>query len=400
MLSVVSVCLPGPNVSPNSPRYTNCTTCDSRTMSWAPFLIALSSSGNRYDSVSRESSVHSMTSISSPLMKSINPMLCAPARRPVIVVEAVRCSAAGGVPRLDQLRPPGDVTLRADLHQLLKILRAPWRVAGERRRRGGAVHRAEPVRLLLQRRLEFLERLGRLLQLEQHLGQQLARRRERSRRHRVLLRAHPRARRRRAWSRAPRRVCLRPAPGTRPRPRAECPPVRPSRFPSPARGRRGSSPAPRSTRARRRARRCARRRAHARSRSSPRRTGTALDCGSSAAAAFQSRCSSAQRAGIAASAKTPADPGAAPTTAFTSKRDATSGSRSRIARARLVLAGLQIGVGHVIHRVQLFGDAAVAPARPQPTRCCVSIESCQAPTRVNVCDGMCSACGADGAIFA
>ena len=30
----------------------------------------------------------------------------------------------------------------------------------------------------------------------------------------------------------------------------------------------------------------------------------------------------------------------------------------------------------------------------------VSIESCQYPTRVNVCDGMCSACGADGAIFA
>src|SRR5687768_12234677 len=74
MLSVVSVCLPGPNVSPNSPRYTNCTCCDSRTISCAPFLIALSSSGNRYDNVSRESSVHSMISISSPLMKSIRPI--------------------------------------------------------------------------------------------------------------------------------------------------------------------------------------------------------------------------------------------------------------------------------------------------------------------------------------
>src|SRR5688572_24594241 len=52
----------------------NCTFCDSRTMSWAPFLIALSSSGNRNESVSRESSVHSMMSISSPLMKSIKPM--------------------------------------------------------------------------------------------------------------------------------------------------------------------------------------------------------------------------------------------------------------------------------------------------------------------------------------
>src|SRR4029078_11660177 len=76
MLSVVSVCLPGPNVSPNSPRYTNCTCCDSRTMSCAPFLIALSSSGNRYDNVSRESSVHSMTSISYALMKSMMPIRC------------------------------------------------------------------------------------------------------------------------------------------------------------------------------------------------------------------------------------------------------------------------------------------------------------------------------------
>src|SRR5688572_16453618 len=78
MLSVVSECLPGPNVSPNSPRYMNCTTCDSRTMSWAPFLIALSSSGKRYDNVSRVSSVHSMTSITSPLMHSLTPIAPAP----------------------------------------------------------------------------------------------------------------------------------------------------------------------------------------------------------------------------------------------------------------------------------------------------------------------------------
>jgi len=37
-------------------------------MSWAPFLISLSSSGQRYDSVSRESSVHSMISISDQLL--------------------------------------------------------------------------------------------------------------------------------------------------------------------------------------------------------------------------------------------------------------------------------------------------------------------------------------------
>src|SRR5437763_236385 len=43
-------------------------------MSCAPFLICLSSSGNRKERVSRESSVHSMISISSPLIKSINPM--------------------------------------------------------------------------------------------------------------------------------------------------------------------------------------------------------------------------------------------------------------------------------------------------------------------------------------
>jgi hypothetical protein len=35
---------------------TNCAACDSRTMSCAPFLISLSSSGKRYDNVSRESS--------------------------------------------------------------------------------------------------------------------------------------------------------------------------------------------------------------------------------------------------------------------------------------------------------------------------------------------------------
>ena len=29
----------------------------------------------------------------------------------------------------------------------------------------------------------------------------------------------------------------------------------------------------------------------------------------------------------------------------------------------------------------------------------MSIDSCQKPRRVNVCDGMCSACGADGAIL-
>ena len=74
MFSVLSVCLPGLNRSANWPALTNCTCCDSRTMSCAPFLISLSSSGQRYDSVSRESSVHSMTSISCLVMKFIRLM--------------------------------------------------------------------------------------------------------------------------------------------------------------------------------------------------------------------------------------------------------------------------------------------------------------------------------------
>src|SRR5690349_12401621 len=74
MLSVVSVYFPGPNVTPNSPRYTNCAVCDSRTMSCAPFLISLSSSGNRNDSVSRESSVHSMMSMNCFFRKSMMAM--------------------------------------------------------------------------------------------------------------------------------------------------------------------------------------------------------------------------------------------------------------------------------------------------------------------------------------
>src|SRR5450631_2762811 len=45
-------------------------------MSWAPRLISLSSSGNRYDSVSRESSVHSMMSMNCFLMKSRIAIFC------------------------------------------------------------------------------------------------------------------------------------------------------------------------------------------------------------------------------------------------------------------------------------------------------------------------------------
>jgi hypothetical protein len=48
---------------------------------------------------------------------------------------------------------------------------------------------------------------------------------------------------------------------------------------------------------------------------------------------------------------------------------------------------------------------SASPNTPSRTAACaeamlVSIDSCQEPTRVNVCAGMCSAWGADGAIFA
>src|SRR5258708_28329837 len=56
ILSVVSDHSPGPNVSPNWPRYTNCATCDSRTISFAPRLISFWVSGCRYEMVSRQSS--------------------------------------------------------------------------------------------------------------------------------------------------------------------------------------------------------------------------------------------------------------------------------------------------------------------------------------------------------
>src|SRR5439155_16871537 len=45
----------------------------------------------------------------------------------------------------------------------------------------------ETVRLDAHRRLEFLQRLARLARLQEHLGEELARRRERTRGHRVLL---------------------------------------------------------------------------------------------------------------------------------------------------------------------------------------------------------------------
>ena len=78
-------------------------------MSCAPFLIALSSSGNRNESVSRESSVHSMTSISSPLMKSISPMLDTLSRK---LERAKREVRDGG--RASRRRGSSSASTRAD----------------------------------------------------------------------------------------------------------------------------------------------------------------------------------------------------------------------------------------------------------------------------------------------
>src|SRR5215510_2631168 len=74
-------------------------------MSCAPFLMALSSSGKRHESVSRVSSVHSMISSSSPLMKSMIPIVALllrdygkckihnakDSRRPCVTVDTRRC---------------------------------------------------------------------------------------------------------------------------------------------------------------------------------------------------------------------------------------------------------------------------------------------------------------------
>ena len=81
--------------------------------------------------------------------------------------------------------------------------------------------------------------------------------------------------------------------------------------------------------------------------------GNCARLGSSAAAAFQSRRSSAHRAGIAASAKTPADPGAAARGVGIEPR-AISGIVLQQRLHGLVLAGLQVRVDDVVHRVQFF----------------------------------------------
>ena len=67
---------------------------------------------------------------------------------------------------------------------------------------------------------------------------------------------------------------------------------------------------------------------------------------------------------------------------------------------RRVLRRLQVGVDLVVERVQLLGGRVVlARGGGRGAGWCRSTPA-TGPTRVNVCDGMWSACGASGAIFA
>jgi hypothetical protein len=74
--------LPGPNVSPNSPRHElhHLRLAHDELRAALDFLF---SSGNRNDSVSRESSVHSMTSMNWLRMKSVIPIVALPGDPPL-----------------------------------------------------------------------------------------------------------------------------------------------------------------------------------------------------------------------------------------------------------------------------------------------------------------------------
>ena len=80
-------------------------------------------------------------------------------------------------------------------------------------------------------------------------------------------------------------------------------------------------------------------------------------------------------------------------------RAAISGRASSERFRRAILRGLQIRVHLVVGGVQLLaGHPRLLRVRADSMF--VSIDSCQRPTRVKVCDGMCRACGADGAMSA
>ena len=76
MLLVWSSYRPGVNTSASCPSLMKTAACPSRTVSLAPYLIALSRRSNRHTMVSRVSSSHEMTSMNSPL-RNPNTMLLA-----------------------------------------------------------------------------------------------------------------------------------------------------------------------------------------------------------------------------------------------------------------------------------------------------------------------------------
>ena len=62
-------------------------------------------------------------------------------------------------------------------------------------------------------------------------------------------------------------------------------------------------------------------------------------------------------------------------------------------------ARVEVSVDHVVHGVQPAGGFLFAMAASTERRL-VATEACHAPTRVKICGGMCSACGAEGAMSA
>src|SRR3989442_14750654 len=79
------------------------------------------------------------------------------------------------------------VGLLTERQELGVVRSSPGPITHEARGPRGAVEPPEAVRLHAHRRLELPQRLGGLVRLEEHLGQKLARRRERPRGHGGLL---------------------------------------------------------------------------------------------------------------------------------------------------------------------------------------------------------------------
>src|SRR6185503_16050890 len=92
-----------------------------------------------------------------------------------------QASLSGGLSGFRQLRTAGLVAALRDLEKLSVVPSGRCPIAHERRGPRSTVHGPEAVRLLIQRGLELLARLRRLLQLQQHLSKKLPRGCERAR---------------------------------------------------------------------------------------------------------------------------------------------------------------------------------------------------------------------------